>query len=91
MIWSNGTVGSMATGKHSSFRMLIMPKPLDDPIFDDLFLGCALIAYVELAVQCGDVPDQETTRQLADRFYEEELAKRCFQDASIGSARPSPS
>lgn len=51
-----------------------MTKSLDDPIFDDLFLGCAFAAYVELAIQCGGVPDQDTTRQLAYRYYEEELA-----------------
>lgn len=50
-----------------------MTKSLDDPIFDDLFLGCAFAAYVELAIQCGGVPDQDTTRQLAYRYYEEEL------------------
>lgn len=53
-----------------------MPEPLDDPIFDDLFLGCAFAAYVELAIQCGGVPDEDVIRQLAYRYYEEELAKR---------------
>ncbi len=51
-----------------------------DPIFDDLFLGCAFAAYVELAIQCGGVPDQDTTRQLAYRYYEEELSKCSTSD-----------
>ncbi|WP_437191124.1 hypothetical protein [Planctomicrobium sp. SH527] len=62
----------------------------DDPIFDDLFHGCAFAAYVELTIQCGGVPDQDTTRQLAYRYYEAELARQHSCDSSIGSAMPSP-
>jgi len=63
---------------------------MDDPLFDDLFHGCAFAAYIELAIQCGGVPDQHTTRQLAYRYYEAELARRHSCDSSIGSATPSP-
>ncbi len=58
--------------------------PTDD-ILDDLFHGCAFAAYVELAVACGGVPDQQATRRLAYRFYEEELA------ASRGRSKTAPS
>jgi len=50
--------------------------PEVDDILDDLFHGCAFAAYVELAVACRGVPDQEATRRLAFRYYEEELAKK---------------
>lgn len=63
---------------------------MNDSIFDDLFLGCAFAAYVELAIRCGGVPDQDTTRQLAYRYYEAELAKRNSPDSSIGSVMPAP-
>jgi hypothetical protein len=49
---------------------------LNDDVLDDLFHGCALAAYVKLAMACGGFPDQEATRQLAYRYYEEELTKR---------------
>lgn len=42
----------------------------DDDILDDLFHGCAFVAYLELAVECGGVPDQEATRRRAYRYYE---------------------
>lgn len=47
-----------------------------DDILDDLFHGCAFAAYLELAAACGGPPDQEATRRLAFRYYEEELAKK---------------
>lgn len=46
-----------------------------DEILDDLFLGCALAAFVELAVERGVLPDQEETRLRAYRYYEEDLAR----------------
>lgn len=52
-----------------------MTHPLDD-ILDDLFHGCAFAAYVELASECGGPPDEEATRRLAFRYYEEALAAR---------------
>ncbi|WP_437185254.1 hypothetical protein SH668x_002353 [Planctomicrobium sp. SH668] len=63
---------------------------MDDLLLDDLFHGCAFTAYVELAIQCDGVPDQDTTRQLAYRYYEAELAKRNSGGSSIGSTGPSP-
>jgi hypothetical protein len=42
-----------------------MTESKADDILDDLFHGCAFAAYVELAVACRGVPDQEATRQLA--------------------------
>ena len=47
---------------------------IPDDILDDLFHGCAFAAYVELAVQCGGVPDEAATRRLAYRYYEVALA-----------------
>ncbi len=64
--------------------------PLDDDILDDLFHGCAFAAYVELAIQCGGVPDREATRRLAFRYYEEELAIQNSRERSIASVTPPP-
>ena len=47
-----------------------------DDILDDLFHGCAFAAYIELAFACGGVPDQEATRLLAYRYYEEALREK---------------
>jgi hypothetical protein len=47
-----------------------------DDILDDCFLGCALQAFLELAAAAGRLPDQEETRRLAYRYYEEELAAK---------------
>jgi len=47
-----------------------------DDILDDLFHGCAFAAYVRLAMETGKQPDQEATRQLAYRLYEESLWER---------------
>ncbi len=44
-----------------------------DPL-NDLFHGCAFMAYLELAVECGGVPELNATRRLAYRYYEEALA-----------------
>ena len=46
-----------------------------DPIWDDLFLGCALAAYVAEARAARGVPDPEATRRRAYRLYEEQLAR----------------
>lgn len=45
-------------------------------VLGDLFLGCALAAFVELAVASGRMPDSEATRRLAYRYYEEDLAEK---------------
>ncbi|MDP1798628.1 MAG: hypothetical protein Q8K78_14135 [Planctomycetaceae bacterium] len=47
-----------------------------DEILDDLFHGCAVAAYVELAAACGGMPNQEATRQRAYYYYEEALAEK---------------
>ena len=45
-------------------------------ILDDLFQGCALAAFLEQAARQQDWPDQETTRRLVYRLYEESLAEK---------------
>ena len=47
-----------------------------DGILDDLFHGCALAAYLELAVASGGVPDEAAKRRRAFQLYEEALAER---------------
>jgi hypothetical protein len=47
-----------------------------DDIFDDLFHGCALVAFVQIALATGDWPDPESTRRRAYELYEEALAKK---------------
>jgi hypothetical protein len=54
-------------------------------ILDDLFQGCALAAYVELAMTSGGVPDEAATRRLAYRYYEEELAAKLRQRSTDSS------
>jgi hypothetical protein len=52
------------------------PEPEYDDFWDNLFLGCAFAAYVELAVEQQGEPDSEATRRLAYRYYEEALAEK---------------
>ncbi len=52
-----------------------MTADLDD-FLDDLFLGCALAAFVEQAIEQGGPPDIEATRLRAYRLYEEALAAK---------------
>lgn len=59
-----------------------MPEKPADDILDDLFHGCALAAYVELARACGGIPDSEATRRLAYRYYEEALVQRYGRNRS---------
>jgi hypothetical protein len=47
-----------------------------DEFWDDLFHGCALAAFVDQAIRQGSLPDQEATRQLAFRYYEDALAEK---------------
>ncbi len=50
---------------------------LDPDIFDDLFHGCALAAYLdEMAASGASPPDCEATRVRAFRYYEEALAEK---------------
>jgi hypothetical protein len=51
-----------------------MTQTDEEGVLDDLFHGCALAAYVELARACGGIPDSDETRRLAYRYYEEALA-----------------
>ncbi len=47
----------------------------NDPfdILDDLFLGCALTAFLEVAAEHKEMPDSEATRRRAFNLYEEAL------------------
>lgn len=47
-----------------------------DAFLDDVFLGCAFAAFVDLATLHGGPPDSLAVKKLAYRYYEEELAKR---------------
>ena len=46
----------------------------DDDILDDLFLSCALTAFLEQAHAQQGWPDMEATRRRAFASYEQELA-----------------
>lgn len=59
---------------------------IDDAFWDDIFLGCAWDAYVELAMLTKAPPDSEETRILAYRYYEETLATRNRQRADDTSS-----
>ncbi len=48
----------------------------DDEIFDDLFHGCALAAYLDQAHEQQGWPDPEATRRRAYRYYENALAEK---------------
>lgn len=52
-----------------------MTDGLDDAIFDDLFHGCAWLAFITLLHEQGAAPDSETTRRRAYALYEEELRR----------------
>jgi hypothetical protein len=49
---------------------------MTDDLFDDLFHGCALAAFVEQASAEQTWPDPEATRRLAYRLYEDALAEK---------------
>lgn len=53
-------------------------------ILDDLFHSCALQAYLEEAIQCGDHPNPQSTKYRAYRLYEGELANKNAQK-KVGS------
>jgi hypothetical protein len=48
----------------------------DDDILDDLFLGCALAAFIDQSIEQRGPPDMEATRRRAYQLYEEALAER---------------
>ena len=47
-----------------------------DDILDDLFQGCALTAFLELAHAQQDWPDPQATRRRAYQLYEDALAEK---------------
>jgi hypothetical protein len=49
----------------------------DETILDDLFLGCALTAFLQVAMEQGAMPDSEKTRRRAYELYEESLRDKC--------------
>ncbi len=48
-------------------------------ILYDLFHSCALQAYLEVAIHCGDHPDPTLTKHRAYKLYEERLAEKNAQ------------
>lgn len=48
----------------------------DDDILDDLFMGCALAAFIDQAIEQRGPPDMEATRRRAYQLYEEALASK---------------
>ncbi len=48
----------------------------DDDILDDMFLSCALVAFLEQANARRDWPDPEATRRRAYELYEQALAEK---------------
>lgn len=58
-------------------------------LLDDLFHGCAWVAFVEEARQQGGWPDVKATRQRAYDLYEAALAVRnANRPAAAGRADP---
>ncbi len=51
-----------------------MADAAPDPL-DDLFHGCALAAFLEVAARTGGPPPSEATRRLAYHLYESALAE----------------
>ena len=47
-----------------------------DDLLDDLFMGCALAAFLEQAQAEQGWPDPEATRRLAYQMYEDALAEK---------------
>jgi hypothetical protein len=52
-----------------------------DDILDDLFHGCAFIAFVEVARACQGWPDPEAVKRRANQLYEEALTERNRNEA----------
>ena len=53
-----------------------MTGPKLDEILDDLLHGCALAAFVDLAIACRGYPESEATKRLACQYYEEAIAAK---------------
>ncbi len=58
----------------------------DDDILDDFFLGCALTAFIDQAIEQRGPPDMEATRRRAYRLYEEALAEKSAGKRHSGDA-----
>jgi hypothetical protein len=58
-----------------------------DDILDDLFLGCALTAFLQVAFEQRAMPDAEVTRRRAYQLYEDALRVR---NRAIPSPRQKP-
>lgn len=56
-------------------------------ILDDLYLGCALTAFLQVAFEQGAMPDAEVTRRRAYQLYEDSLRAR---NGAIPSPRRKP-
>lgn len=56
----------------------------DDDIFDDLFHGCAIAAFIDQAIEERGPPDMEATRRRAYQLYEEAMADFGLRFASVG-------
>jgi len=56
-----------------------------DDILDDLFLGCALTAFLQVAFEQGAMPDAEATRRRAYQLYEGALRARNWAIQSPGT------
>jgi hypothetical protein len=68
-----------------------MNSQLDPDIFDDLFHGCALTAFLQEARLHQAWPDREQTRRRAYRLYEQQLAcqpRNLWQDRQGNGAEP---
>jgi hypothetical protein len=59
-------------------------------ILDDLFHGCALVAFVEQSRQEQGWPQPEATRQRAYDLYERLLASRHQGDDDVDETGPKP-
>jgi hypothetical protein len=59
-----------------------------DSFLDNVFLGCAFAAYVELAAEQRGVPDMEATKQRAYRYYEEALAEKNRRKSALPPDQP---
>jgi hypothetical protein len=57
-------------------------------ILEDRFHFCALLAYLEIAIEtCQSPPDSETTRRRAYQLYEEALAEKNAKTKSPSTER----
>lgn len=61
-----------------------------DPIWDDLFHGVALVAFVEQAILAKDWPNSEAVKRHAYRLYEETLAERAGDHPTDGALTKPP-